>query len=211
MSKTFCQAKLKGISYIQKLIRLMSFWYYFTWRTDIFPPFDIFTFCTFFWKVHIFISRKEWIDSINYLIKIRIFLVFIIFFELAISTPSATLQAGDLIDQVDRERGANRNQSRGIQFIHAKRLTRHTNARYTLLIMDSWVGLLEIGGWINFPKGPVTLRNFLSNLSRNGWKFSVASCRGLVLKPCYTVQSSQQLVSQCSYERKTKNVRMRPY
>ena len=73
-------------------------------------------------------------------------MVFIIFFELAILTPSATLQAGDLIDQVDRERGANRNQSRGIQLIHAKRLTRHTNTRYTLLIMDSWVGLLEIGG-----------------------------------------------------------------
>ena len=51
--------------------------------------------------------------------------------------------------------------------------------------------------------GPVTLCNFLSNLSRNGWKFAVASCRGLVLRPCYTVQFSQQLVSQCSSERKT--------
>ena len=29
------------------------------------------------------------------------------------------------------------------------------------------------------------------------WKCSVASCRGLVLKPCHTVQFSQQLVSQC--------------
>ena len=58
------------------------------------------------------------------------------FFELATSTPSATLQAGDLIDQVDRERGANRNQSRGIQFIHTKRLTHHPNTRYTLLVMD---------------------------------------------------------------------------
>ena len=35
-----------------------------------------------------------------------------------------------LIDQVDRERGANRNQSRGIQLIHAKRLTHHPNTRY---------------------------------------------------------------------------------
>ena len=49
-----------------------------------------------------------------------------------------TLQAGDLIDQVDRECGANRYQSRGIQFIHAKRLTHHPNTKYTLLIMDSW-------------------------------------------------------------------------
>ena len=49
---------------------------------------------------------------------------------------SATLQAGDLIDQVDRERGSNRNQSRGVQLIHAKRLT-HPNTRYTLLVMDS--------------------------------------------------------------------------
>ena len=48
-----------------------------------------------------------------------------------------TLQAGDLIDQVDRERGANRNQSRGIQLIHAKQLTHHPNTRYTLLVMYS--------------------------------------------------------------------------
>ena len=40
-----------------------------------------------------------------------------------------------MIDQVDRERGANRNQSRGIQFIHAERLTHHPNTRYTLLVM----------------------------------------------------------------------------
>ena len=97
---------------------------YFTWRTDIFPLLGIFTCCTFFWKVHIFISRKEWIDSINYLIKTSIFLVFI--FELAIPTLS-----------VDREHGEKRNQSRGIQFIHAKRLTHHPNTRYTLLVMDS--------------------------------------------------------------------------
>ena len=32
------------------------------------------------------------------------------------------------------------------------------------------------------PKGSVKLRNFLSNLSRNGWQCSVASCRGSV---CY--------------------------
>ena len=107
----------------------------------MFPLFDIFTFCTFFWKLHIFISRKEWIDSINYLVEMSIFLVFIIFFELAISTLSATLQAGDLIDQVDRERGVNRNQSRGIQLIYAKRLTHHPNTNYTLLVMDSCMTL----------------------------------------------------------------------
>ena len=115
MSKTFCQV----INY-------------FTWRTDIFPLLGISPAVLFFWIVHIFISRKD-------LIKISIFPeVFIIFLELAISTLSATLQAGDLIDQVDRERGANRNQSRGIQFIHAKRLTHHPNTRCTLLVMDSW-------------------------------------------------------------------------
>ena len=54
---------------------------------------------------------------------------------------SATLQAGDLIDQVDRERGANRNQSREIQLIHAKRLTHHPNTRYTLLVMDSCISI----------------------------------------------------------------------
>ena len=35
-------------------------------------------------------------------------------------------------------------------------------------------------------------------------------CRGLELRPYYTVQFSQQLVSQCSSERKTRSVRMRP-
>ena len=54
-----------------------------------------------------------------------------------------TLQAGDLIDEVDRERGANRNQSRGIQLIHAKRLTHHPNTRYTVLVMDSCNNLLS--------------------------------------------------------------------
>ena len=73
------------------------------------------------------------------------------FFELAISTLSATLQAGGLID-LDRERGANRNQSRGIQFIHAKRLTHHPNTRYTLLVMDSF-------------NSPMVLSNILENLS----------------------------------------------
>ena len=39
--------------------------------------------------------------------------------------------------ELDRERGANRNQSRGIQLIHAKRLTHHLhpNTRFTLLVM----------------------------------------------------------------------------
>ena len=50
----------------------------------------------------------------------------------------ATRQAGDLFDQVDRERGANRNQSRGTQLIHAERLTHHPNSWYTLPEMDSW-------------------------------------------------------------------------
>ena len=116
MSKTFCQV----INY-------------FTWRTDIFPSLVYLPAVPFFWNIHIFISRKERIDSINYLIKISIFLVFIIFLNLPFRR-----SAGDLIDQVDRERGANRNQSRGIQFIHAKRLTHHPNTRYTLLVMDSW-------------------------------------------------------------------------
>ena len=52
------------------------------------------------------------------------------------------LQAGHLIDQVDRERGANRNQSRRIQFIHAKRLTHHPNTRYTPLVMDFCPGYM---------------------------------------------------------------------
>ena len=53
---------------------------YFTWRTDISPSlvYSPAVFC--FWKVQIFISRKEWIESINYLIKISLFLVSIIFF-----------------------------------------------------------------------------------------------------------------------------------
>ena len=37
-----------------------------------------------------------------------------------------------------------RNQSRGIQLIHAKRLTHHPNTRYTLLVMDSWLNLIYI-------------------------------------------------------------------
>ena len=41
------------------------------------------------------------------------------------------------LNRVDRERGVNRNQSRGVQLIHAKRLTHHPNTRYTLLVMDS--------------------------------------------------------------------------
>ena len=61
----------------------------------------------------------------------------------------ATLQAGDLIDQVDRQRGANKNQSRGIQMIHAKRLTHHPNTRYTLLVMDSCIH--EVRGATRIP------------------------------------------------------------
>ena len=65
------------------------------------------------------------------------------FFELAISTLSAALQAGDLIDQVYWEHGTNRSQSCGIQFIHAKRLTHHPNTRYTLLVMNSCQSLIS--------------------------------------------------------------------
>ena len=128
MSKTFCQVKLEDIPY--KLFYLEDRYFPPPWYIQLL----FFFFCR---KVHIFISRRDWIDSINHLIKISIFLVFIIL-ELAISTLIATLRAGDLIEQVDRERGANRNQSRGIQFIHAKRLTHHPNTRYILLVMDSW-------------------------------------------------------------------------
>ena len=68
--------------------------------------------------LHTRISAEEWIDSINYLIKISVFLVFIIF-ELVNLTLSNSARWRDtaswrLIDQVDRERGTNRNQSRGI-------------------------------------------------------------------------------------------------
>ena len=99
-------------------------------------------FTIYFNYLHTRISVEEWIDSINYLIKISVFLVFIIFLTRLtyywIQIVDETLQARDLIDQVDRERGANRSQSRGIQLIHAKRLTHHPNTRYTLLVMDSW-------------------------------------------------------------------------
>ena len=64
-----------------------------------------------------------------------------------------------------------------------------------------WVQVLF--GW-NDLKGSVTLPNFLSNLSCNGWKCSVASWQGLVFGSCYTVQFSQQLVSQGSSEPKNK-------
>ena len=122
MSKTFCQVKLKDISY--KL-------FYFEDR--YFPP---------PWYIHMlyFLVHQQkivnWFNKRSYKNKYISGLHY--FFELAISTLSATLQDGGLIDQVDRERGANRNQSRGIKFIHAKRLTHQPNTRYTLLVMDSW-------------------------------------------------------------------------
>ena len=111
---------------------------YFTWRTDIFPFLGIFTCCTFFLSKSTYFHQKErvnWLNKLSYKNKYISGLHY--FFELPISTFSATLQPGDLIDQIDRERGANRNQSRGIQFIHSKRLTHHPNTRYTLLVMDS--------------------------------------------------------------------------
>ena len=110
---------------------------YFNWRTDIFPLLGIFTCCTLFMKSTYFHQQKRvnWFNKPSYKNKYIAGLHYD--FELAISTLSATLQAGDLIDQVDRERGANRNQSRGIKFIHAKRLTHHPNTRYKLPVMDS--------------------------------------------------------------------------
>ena len=80
-------------------------------------------------------KRVNWFNKLSYSNEYISGLHY--FFELAILTLSATLQAGDLIDQVDRDRGANRNQSRGIQLIHAKQLTHHPNTRYILLVMDS--------------------------------------------------------------------------
>ena len=120
MSKTFCQV----INY-------------FIWRTDIFPLLGIFTCCTFFLKSTYFHQQKR-VNRINKLsYKNKYISGLHYFLELVNLTLSATLQAGDLIDQADRERGANRYQSRRIQLIHAKRLTHHPNTRYTLLVMDS--------------------------------------------------------------------------
>ena len=123
MSKTFCQVKLKDLSY--KLFYL---------EDRYFPLLGILTYFHQQKRVNWFNKlsyRNEYISGLRY------------FFELAISTLSATLQAGYFIDQVDRDRCANRNQSRGIQLIHAKRLTHHPNTRYTLLVMDSCHGLVS--------------------------------------------------------------------
>ena len=135
--------------------------FYFLLGGQIFSPSSVIRpALLFFWneKFTLFtlISAEDWIDSINYLIKISIFLVFIIFWTRHFETQFSllTLQAGDF-DQVDRERGANRNQSRGIQLIHAKRLTHHPNTRYTLLVMDSWQNILS--GDEDFGKNPCLL------------------------------------------------------
>ena len=135
MSKTFCQVKLKDISY--KLFYL---------EDRYFPPPWYIHLLYFFLKSTYFHQQKRvnWFNKLSYKNKYISGLHY--FLELAISTLSATLQDGGLIDQVDRERGANRNQSREIQFIHAKRLTHHSNTRYTLLVMDSWFGL----NWLFF-------------------------------------------------------------
>ena len=45
---------------------------------------------------------------------------------------------------------------------------------------------LQVATRLGETKSLVTVRNFLSNLSRNGLNCSVESCRGLVLRPCYT-------------------------
>ena len=134
MSKTFCQVKLKDISY--KLSYL---------EDRYFPPPWYIHLLYFFLKSTYFHEQKikNWFNKLSYKSKYISGLHY--FFELAISTLSVTLQDGGLIDQVDRERCANRNQSRGIQFIHAKRLTHHPNTRYTLLVMDSCLWLSDIG------------------------------------------------------------------
>ena len=146
MSKTLCQVKLKDISY--KLFYLEDRY--------VLPPWYIHL-LYFFLKSTYFHQQKRvnWLDKLSYKNKYISGLHYF-FFELAISTLSATLQAGDLIDQVDRERGANRNQSRGIQFIHAKRLTHHPNTRYTLLVMDSC--------WLPFCKSWLIHFDFTSSL-----------------------------------------------
>ena len=136
MSKTFCQV----IFYLEDR--------YFP------PPWYIHLLYFFFWKVHIFISRKEWIDSINYLIKIGIFLVFIVFLNLPFRRSARRcklVKVGDLIDQVDRERGANRNQSRGIQFIHAKRLTYHPNTRSSNGLLTIVILLFKLSKSVSVP------------------------------------------------------------
>ena len=63
-------------------------------------------------------SRKEWLDSINYVIIIRIFWSSLF----AISTLNAACWRDVTSLRLDRERGADRNQSRGIQSIHAKKV-----------------------------------------------------------------------------------------
>ena len=103
---------------------------------QIFSPSLVYHLLYFFLKNTCFHQQKRvnWFNQLSYKNKCISGLHY--FFELVISTRAqrdAALQAGDLIDQVDRERGANRNQSRGIQFIHTKRLTHHPNTRYTLL------------------------------------------------------------------------------
>ena len=83
-------------------------------------------------------SRKKWLDSINYVIIIRIFWSSLF----AISMLSAACWRDATSLRLDRERGADRKQSRGIQSIHAKRLTRHSITRYALLVMDPSLSLI---------------------------------------------------------------------
>ena len=72
-----------------------------------------------------------------------------LFFELANLMLMPVEPATQRCKQVDRERGTNQNQSRGIQLIHAKRLTHHPNTRYTLLVMDSWLYYIIVYYTIN--------------------------------------------------------------
>ena len=149
MSKTFSQVKLKDISY--KLFYL---------EDRYFPPPWHIHLLYFFLKSTYFHQQKivNWFNKLSYKNKYISDLHY--FFELAISTLSATLQDAGLIDQVDWERGANRNQSRGIKFVHAKRLTHHPNTRYTLLVMDSCFYLQRWGCWTHFFLSYLRIRVF---------------------------------------------------
>ena len=91
ISKIFCQVKLEDISY--KLFYL---------EDRYFPPPWYIHLLYFFLKSTYFHQQKR-VNRFNKLsYKNKCISGLHYFFELAISTLSATLQAGDLIDQVDR-------------------------------------------------------------------------------------------------------------
>ena len=127
----------------------------------------------FFWKaIHNLLQlstyknisrRVNWFNKLSYknLIKISVFSFWSsLFFELANLTLMPVEPATQRCKQVDRERGANQNQSRGIQLIHAKRLTHHPNTRYTLLVMDSWQSITLLLHVLHIPVR--LLRNYVN-------------------------------------------------